>query len=196
MHLFAAYVRYTIKMDVSGLNEKNLVEKAKTDSSAFGELYELHYARIFGYVLRRTANLYQAQDVTSEVFFKALKGLKSFNWNGTPFSAWLYRIASHEIVNNCRHNSRYSYEISLNGLESIAPVENVLQHERDVEESLDLQSSFLKLPAKYQEIIALRYFEDMEISQIAAITGKSENTVKSLIFRGISCLKELNEKSM
>jgi len=55
--------------------EKELVERAKKDTEAFGELYEQYYSKIFSYVLRRTARIEIAQDVTSEVFFKALKNL-------------------------------------------------------------------------------------------------------------------------
>ena len=73
--------------------EKELVERAKNDTEAFGKLYDRHYSQIFGYVLRRTASIEIAQDVTSEVFFKALKNLGQFHWRGTPFPSWLYRIA-------------------------------------------------------------------------------------------------------
>ena len=49
--------------------EKQLIEKAKGDANAFGSLYDLYYSNIFGYVLRRTANIRVAEDITSEVFF-------------------------------------------------------------------------------------------------------------------------------
>jgi len=58
--------------------EKELVERAKNDAEAFGELYDQYYSKIFGYVLRRTASIDIAQDITSEVFFKALKNLGQF----------------------------------------------------------------------------------------------------------------------
>jgi RNA polymerase sigma-70 factor (ECF subfamily) len=74
--------------------ERELVERAKSNREAFGELYDQYYSRIFGYVLKRTANIEVAEDVTSEVFFKALKNLRQFRWRGVPFSSWLYRIAN------------------------------------------------------------------------------------------------------
>ena len=82
--------------------ERELIERAKNDTEAFGELYDRYYSQIFGYVLRRTANIEIAQDVTSEVFFKALKNLGQFRWRHVPFSSWLYRIATHEIANYFR----------------------------------------------------------------------------------------------
>ncbi|MCL0091864.1 sigma-70 family RNA polymerase sigma factor [Dehalococcoidales bacterium] len=86
--------------------EKELVERAKNDAEAFGELYEQYYPQIFGYVLRRTASIEIAQDITSEVFFKTLKNLGQFRYPGFPFSSWLYRIATNEITNYFRKNKR------------------------------------------------------------------------------------------
>ena len=71
-------------------DEQSLVERAKSDMVAFGELYELHYTKMLNYVLRRTGDIEVAQDVTTEVFLKALSGLEKFQWRGAPFSAWLY----------------------------------------------------------------------------------------------------------
>ena len=82
--------------------ERELVERAKNNAEAFGELYDRYYAQIFGYVLKRTASIEVAQDVTSEVFFKALKNLRQFRWRGVPFSSWLYRIATNENANHFR----------------------------------------------------------------------------------------------
>jgi RNA polymerase sigma-70 factor (ECF subfamily) len=84
--------------------EKALIERAKTDAQAFGVLYDEYYGKIFGYVLHRTAGVSSAQDITDEVFFKALKRISTFRWRGIPFSAWLYRIAEHEIANSYSHN--------------------------------------------------------------------------------------------
>ncbi|OGO37893.1 MAG: hypothetical protein A2147_06430 [Chloroflexi bacterium RBG_16_57_8] len=74
--------------------ERNLVDRAKTSSEAFGELYDLYYRQIFGYALRRTADIEVARDVTSAVFFKALRHIKGYRWQGISVSHWLYRIAN------------------------------------------------------------------------------------------------------
>ena len=67
--------------------EKQLVGRAKNDPVAFGELYDRYYSRILGYIIKRTANIELAQDITSEVFFKALNNLHKFHWRDIPFSA-------------------------------------------------------------------------------------------------------------
>lgn len=103
------YVIIQGKMDLD--QEKQLVERAKNDTEAFGELYDQYYSQIFGYILRRTASIGIAQDVTSEVFFKVLKNLGQFRWRGTPFSSWLYRIAAHEIANYFRKSKSGQFRL-------------------------------------------------------------------------------------
>ncbi|MEL7563180.1 sigma-70 family RNA polymerase sigma factor [Dehalogenimonas sp. 4OHTPN] len=169
--------------------EKSLVELAKTDAAAFGALYDEYYRKIFGYALRRTANLQHAQDVTSEVFFKALKSINSFHWRKIPFSAWLYRIASNEVANCFRRNSHYQSSL----IPDVAIVDDlsVKDEFQRCDDFLLVHQYVMKLPQKYQEVIALRYFEDKTIEDIAAILGKPENTVKSLLRRGLGKLREV-----
>jgi len=180
--------------------EKELVERAKSNAEAFGELYEKYYAPIFGYVLRRTASVTVAQDITSEVFLKALKNLRQFHWRGIPFSSWLYRIASHEIANHYRLNSRQQVSMESNsnsvsfsdpGIES-----EVLSAEAELEKHEDflaLHRNISQLPSKYQEVIVLRFFEDKQLKEISTILGKREGTVKSLLHRGVEKLREIME---
>lgn len=86
--------------------EQKLVEAAKTDANAFGELYDFYYSKIFNYILRRTGDFELAQDITTAVFMKALDKIQGFTWRGLPFSAWLYRIASNEIADHFRGKPR------------------------------------------------------------------------------------------
>jgi RNA polymerase sigma-70 factor (ECF subfamily) len=176
--------------------EKALIERAKNSSEAFGELYDMYYDQIFGYALRRSADIDTAKDITSAVFFKALKHIKNYQWQGVPFSHWLYRIANREILDH--HNKRKretSYEIATNVSDTAFQEELVAgKNELDKHEDyLDLQNYILKLPFKYQEVITLRYFEDRDIIEIASILRKPEGTVKSLLHRGIDRLRKMME---
>jgi RNA polymerase sigma-70 factor (ECF subfamily) len=180
--------------------EKQLIENAKADIKAFGNLYDRYYSQIFGYVLRRTADVSLAQDITSEVFFKAMNNLREFQWRGIPFSAWLYRIATREIVSHYRKNSRWQFgnkEISditdlsePSAEDELIEAEAVLKRHQDF---LALQRNITKLSVKYQEVITLRYFEHKQIKEITKILGKQEGTVKSLIHRGLGELRKLME---
>ena len=180
--------------------ERELVERAKNNTEAFGELYDQYYSQIFGYVLKRTANIDVAQDVTSEVFFKAFKNLRQFQWRGVPFSSWLYRIATNEIANYFTKNKPWqlSLEEVSNSISSSDPwaETELLQAEAELrrrEDFLTLHENISKLQLKYQEVIVLRYFEDKQLKEIGEILGKREGTVKSLLHRGLEKLRKLTE---
>lgn len=188
----------TGEMDLE--QEKQLVEKAKNDTEAFGELYDRYYSQIFGYVLRRTASVDIAQDVTSEVFFKALKNLRQFRWHGVPFSSWLYRIATHEIANYFRinkHRQSCLEEVSkLITISNPSAEAELLEAEAGLkrhEEFLALHENISKLSIKYQEVITLKFFENKQVKEIGEILGKREGTVKSLLHRGLEKLRKLME---
>jgi len=185
-------------MDLS--EEKELVRQAQKAPDAFAKLYDHYYPKIFGYVLRRTANLEAAQDITSETFFKALRKLWQFQWRNISFSSWLYKIASNEI-NQYFRKAEYKKSVSLEelqeqGFEPISPhdpeselietQEKLRQHQ----DFLEIQVKIVRLPAKYQEVIALRFFEKKQINEIAEILGKKEGTIKSLLHRAVEKLRE------
>jgi len=185
-------------MDLS--EEKELVRQAQKAPDAFAKLYDQYYPRIFGYVLRRTANLEAAQDITSETFFKALKKLWQFRWRNISFSPWLYKIATNEI-NQYFRKAEYKKSASLEELqeqgfepisshnpesELIEAQENLKQHQ----DFLEIQVKIVRLPAKYQEVIALRFFEQKQIKEISEILGKKEGTIKSLLYRAVDKLRE------
>jgi RNA polymerase sigma-70 factor (ECF subfamily) len=180
--------------------ERELVRQAQKAPDAFAELYDQYYPKIFGYVLRRTANLEAAQDITSETFLKALGKLWQFRWRNVPFSSWLYRIATNE-VNQYFRKAEYKKSISMEelqeqGFELISPhdPESALieaqEKLKQYQDFLEIQEKILRLPAKYQEIIALRFFEQKQIKEISEILGKKEGTVKSLLHRAVEKLRE------
>ena len=180
--------------------ERELVERAKNNGEAFVELYDRYYSQIFGYVLRRTANIDVAQDVTSEVFFKAFKNLRQFHWRGVPFSSWLYRIATNEIANYFTKNKpwQFSLEEVSNSVSSSDPLAEteLIEAEAELrrrEDFLTLHENISKLQLKYQEVIVLRFFEDKQLKEIGEILGKREGTVKSLLHRGLEKLRKLTE---
>lgn len=178
--------------------EKALVQKAQEDIQAFGELYDEYYPRIFNYVLRRTASLESAQDITSEVFFKALKNIKRFRWRGISLSSWLYRIATNEIANYFRNNKRLRHdtETAFENCDIASPsVEaEIIEAEAELkrnEEFLALHISISRLSIKYQEVLTLRFFENKPLKEIGQILGKREGTIKSLLHRGLEQLRKL-----
>src|SRR5512136_2831053 len=154
-------------MDLS--EEREQVRQAQKSPDAFAQLYDQYYPRIFGYVLRRSANLEAAQDITSETFLKALGKLWQFQWRSVSFSSWLYKIATNEVRQYFR-KAEYKKSVSLEelkeqGFELLSPhdPENELIEAQEKleqhQEFLEVQQRIVRLPDKYQEVITLRFFE-------------------------------------
>src|SRR5260370_30817318 len=84
-------------------DERLLVERAKSDADAFGLLYDRHVDGIYRFVRARLGNAAAAEDVTAEVFLKALRGISRYRDTGRPFSCWLYRLAATAVADHFRH---------------------------------------------------------------------------------------------
>jgi RNA polymerase sigma-70 factor, ECF subfamily len=186
---------------MSHSEEEFLIKAAQEDNQSFVKLYDIYYTRIFGYIFRRTLDLELTKDLTSETFLKAYLNLKKFQWRNIPFSAWLYRIATNEM--NIAHRKKRYKPASLHllieyGSFEVADPQSLDSEKQLMEKQLEqseefrlIQQKLKQLPRKYQEVIALRYFEDKSIQETAEILGKKEGTIKSLLSRGIDKLKLL-----
>ena len=90
-------------------DERALIEAAQADPARFLDLYDRNFHRVYAYVIRRTGVRAEAEDITSQVFERALTNLSRFEWRGVPFVAWLYRIAANalaEVIRRCRRIRR------------------------------------------------------------------------------------------
>ena len=179
----------------SGQSEEELVKRAQHNREAFGELYEIHYQRIFNYALKRTASVQLSLDITSVTFLKAMNQINKYRWRDIPFAAWLYRIASNEINDYYRKEGRRN--ISIDQIAELADSTDYADEVNQAEEELSKHEEFLllhkklaELPSMYQEVIVLKFFEKKKIKDIVKILGKKEGTIKSLLHRGIEKLKE------
>jgi RNA polymerase sigma-70 factor, ECF subfamily len=163
--------------------EDQLVEKAKTNAEAFGELYDHYFAQIYRFVYSRLRDPNAAEDVTSDVFFKALRAIGRYRPSGHPFSAWLYQISVNAINDHYRSKRPVS---SLDGAIGVADtsravVDRVLDHV----EAERIWAAIDSLPPQQRTAMTLKLGEDMKLAQIGQIMGKSEGAVKLLIHRGM-----------
>jgi len=188
---------------VAWLDDRELVERAREDPEAFGALFDRYYPLILNYVARRTGDVTLAHDITSETFYRALKGIRMFRWRGIPFSAWLYRIASNEIASHFRRSrpqeslnrlaEEYGFDLaSEEDLEAelIEAQEALARHER----YQACLAALRDLPGAYQTVITLRFFEGKSIAEIAQVMGRPQGTVKSLLHRGLKLLGSAAEE--
>ena len=82
--------------------ERLAIEAAQSDPGRFADLYEDNFDRVYAYIARRVRSREEAEDLTSEVFHKALSTIAQFEWRGVPFAAWLYRIAANSIIDRAQ----------------------------------------------------------------------------------------------
>ncbi len=181
--------------------EEYLIGLIKIDSSEFGVLFDLHYHAILNYVFHRLGEYELSRDIVSEVFLKAFINIHSFKYKGVPVLFWLYRIANNEIQQHSRKKKYLPLHFSgainakdWNAIKMQSDEEEKNQLEKELqhyENFILVQQKIKLLPVDYQEVIALRYFEEKTIKEISLIKNKKEGTVKSLLSRGIEKLKKL-----
>lgn len=173
------------------VSDATLVEQAKADPEAFGRLYERYVDKIYSYVYYRTGNEHDAEDLTAKVFVQALAHVHRFVQRGLPFSSWLYRIAHNVVANWYRDRSRRKL-VSLEGTSApshhreITLLQRVAQDERRTA----LLAAVNRLPADRQELLILKFVEQLPNAEIGHIMGRSEGAIKSLYHRTLLSLRE------
>lgn len=171
------------------MDEPALVERAKTDKEAFGLLYEQHVDRIYNYIYYKTGNHADAEDLTARVFFRAWEHIGRFQDQGVPFSAWLYRIAHNLVANWHRDNSRRKL-ISLDDLTNWhVPQDGPERLTELTEDHSALLEAVRQLPAERQDLLILKYVEQLSNAEIGVVLGRSDGAVKSLYHRTLLALR-------
>jgi RNA polymerase sigma-70 factor (ECF subfamily) len=140
-------------------------------------------------VTLRIGDRAEAEDLTQQVFIKALQSISSFKWRGAPFSAWLFRIAHNQVVDYLRKKKRYA-TAPLNESLMDSGVDPQLAVERKLEtEQLLLATK--RLTEAQREVISLRFTSELSIAEVAKIMSKSEGAVKALQHSAIVALRKV-----
>ncbi len=166
------------------IDERQLIEAAQKDSSRFGELYERNFERVYAYVARRVPSRQEAEDLTADVFHRALENLAKFEWRGVPFVAWLYRIASNSISDRRTRNSRETSDMPPESAMAVSAVDI-----EDVERRAMLSRIVAELPEIQRRVILGRFIDQKSISEIAQQLSRSEGAIKQIQFRAIHSLR-------
>lgn len=169
--------------------ERRLIRAAQHDRARFADLYENYFELVYAYVARRAHNRDAAEDLTAEVFRKALESLPRFKWTGAPFAAWLFRIASNLIADRAKRAAREGEKAEF--LSADSPATRSFQ-QKDLEESerqARLFSLVKTLSEDQRSVIVMRFAEEKSIRDIARKLGRSEGAVKQLQFRALQNLR-------
>jgi RNA polymerase sigma-70 factor (ECF subfamily) len=164
-------------------DERLQVEAAQQDPAKFGELYERYFERVYAFIASRVRDRAAAEDVTAEVFHKALAALPAFQFRGTPFATWLLRIAANALTDRYR---RGAHEMAL----AADPPEPSIEPEAEQSDRrADLFRFVNDLPADQRRVIIERFVEERSIREIALRLNRTEGAVKQLQLRALQNLR-------
>jgi len=162
--------------------EEDLVRRAQgQDPEAFGQLYEEHFDRIYRYIVLRVRNQADAEDMTQQVFLKALGHIGSYRYKGMPFSSWLFRIAHNQVVDHWKKKSREKARAI--PLDEIDEAKTLPSDDPAIlaEQKLSLEqlaAACERLSDGQREVISLRFAGGLSVAEAAKVMGKSEGAVK------------------
>jgi RNA polymerase sigma-70 factor (ECF subfamily) len=159
------------------------------DAEGFRALYERHFDGVYRYLLTALHDRHDAEDGAQEVFIRALRGLPRYEFRGSPFEAWLFRIVRNHTLNVRRraapespadpaHIDLWRDQRDLRGLME-GPVADP-----------NLLLSVERLPASQRQVLALRYMIGLEWADIAAVMDRSSGAVRQLEQRALSYLRK------
>ncbi len=183
-------VRTSVQADErSAQDDAALATRASAgDAEAFGILYDRYVDVVYRYAYYRVRNEAEAEDVTSEVFFKALRAMPSYKPR-QPLLAWLYRIARNAIIDRAR---RQRPQVEFEDAVKHAPPESVVDPDAGIDrlsDSLQLRSAIAALTPLQQDVIILRYVEGLDTKEIGRILGRRDGTVRGIEFRALGALR-------
>lgn len=173
--------------------EQELVRRALDDPTAFQELYERYFKRIYGYVASRINNRPDAEDVVSEVFLRVIQNLAQLRSQyPNSFAAWLFAMARNAVTD---HYRRRAHTETIVPLDSSPPVTAVDLHPDTTiiegENAAQLREMIATLSERKREVVMLKYYGGLRNQEIAVVLQIGEKTVAAYLSRA---LDELHEK--
>lgn len=172
--------------------ENTIIHRAREgDREAFGELYDHYQPRIYRFVLLKVSSRDDAEDITHQVFMNAWLNIKEYRDLGFPFSSWLYRMARNQVIDHYR-KARGHASIHELADEDLPDDDSDLGLDVDKKLLRDrLKIAILTLKSNYQDVLVMRFVEDMSLREVAKSIGKSEGAVKLMQHRATKELKKV-----
>jgi RNA polymerase sigma-70 factor (ECF subfamily) len=168
-------------------DDATLVRRSLEDAEAFGILYDRYCDRIHRFVLRRLSDRAAAEDVTTEVFIKAMRGLEGYQPERGPFSGWLFRIAANATVDHVRAR-RFTEPLdeAPEMVDRAEPIEDQVVRRVDADRVWAVVD---RLTDAQRVAVTLRLAHDLTVPEIARRLNRSEGAVKLLLNRGLAAAR-------
>lgn len=170
-------------------NLSTLANEAKTNPSAFAELYNHYVQPVYRYLRSHVQSVHEAEDLTSQTFIAAYESLQRYREKG-HFSAWLFRIARSKLMDHYRSRAPVT---PLEVIENQGEIDEALESIVRRDEVAKLSALIKRLDAHEQDLIRLRYMADLSFAEIAEVLGKREDAVKKSLYRLLAVLKSQME---
>ncbi len=168
------------------LDDAQLIEAAQRDSTQFAPLYRRYVTPIYRYCYSRTGNVPDAEDLTSQIFLEALKGLPRYHHRG-HFIAWLFTIARRRAADHYRRPGLLPLDDDLTAAAECDPSSGALRAD-DLE---SLRQVVTRLNDRDRELLHLRFAGGLTFAQMAALLGKREGAVKMALARLLDRLQRV-----
>ena len=150
------------------------------DRSAFAQLVERYWDRLYRWLYHLTRDRHAAEDLTQETFLRALAAVKSFR-PGSNFRAWVFRIGHNNFVNQKRAERRTKHQLPD---DAAAPDVNAVENNTENREVLEVvQRAVDDLPAEFRSALTLRVYEGMSFRQVAHVLKTTEETARWRVFK-------------
>ena len=166
-------------------NEVELVEQARTDDQAFGILYNHYFPRIYGYVIKRVGNKETAEDIVSTTFMKVFTNLKKYDQQGYTFGAWVYKIATNNLIDFYRKKGR-SKEYATDELPDRPDErERPEDYAQKAQDRILIEKVLAKLNKKHQQILHYKFFAEFSHKEISVCMKISETNARVMTHRAL-----------
>ena len=171
-----------------------LVDSAREGSpQAFADLYDRYVDRVYRFVLYRVSgDVALAEDITSEVFVRALRKIKGFTWQGRDVGAWFLTIARNLVLD---HFKSGRFRLERVGMD---PGDGTREGVVDPEDQAlsrvsqaNLYKAIQRLGNEQQEVIYWRFLQGYSVAEAAAAMDKTEGAIKALQYRAVKALYKL-----
>ncbi|WP_139492190.1 RNA polymerase sigma factor [Brevibacillus dissolubilis] len=160
------------------------------ESRSFDELYDEYFDRVNRYLRSRVHNPWDADDLTTTVFLKALEKFGQYS-RTSPFAAWIFCIAHNTFIDFVRKQREMPSD---NTDLFTSETDDTWQPEQQAltsEEGQVLRGKMERLTRDQRDVLTLRYFGDLKVAQVAELLGKTESSVKTITYRALRELKRL-----
>jgi RNA polymerase sigma factor (sigma-70 family) len=179
--------------DAALLDERALVEQARTDPDAFAALYRRYVGRVHAFAYRRSGSRDVAEDVTAATFERALRGIGAFEWRGGGFGSWLFRIAANQLADHHRCGSRDAKAYEAVGAMAAGGGGDTIGAPT-AKGVAALRRALSELRPRYQEAISLRYLAGLSHEEAAAALGVSKPVMAVTLHRALAALRKAMER--